>query len=406
MRNRLPELLPHSGAFITDIVIEPTLKDAAHALLARIGFAGKKLLLVSDTATHAALGARLAEELAALEMATLVFKESPHADEAALNRIRMQNFDALIAVGAGTISDLCKYASHLAGKPYAVFPTAPSMNGYCSANASIMLAGVKETRLAHLPEGIFCDVSVLAAAPNRLIQSGLGDSLCRPTAQADWLLSHLLLETDYSPLPFDLLMPYEAELFAHADKLIRGDIMIIALLLKTLLVSGLGMTLSGGSYPASQGEHLIAHTLEMKYGDTLPETYHGEQIGVTTLTMAKLQEERLSHPLTLPPKPHWEESLVSYFGSAKGHALAATSGRKYALYDRFDAIGTRLAGQEKEFRERIKAVTRPEAELRAVLAKADARTEPAHLGISEHDYEIAASRARFIRDRFTFLDML
>ena len=47
-----------------------------------------------------------------------------------------------------------------------------------------------------------------------------------------------------------------------------------------------------GSYPASQGEHLIAHTMEMKHGSTLMESYHGEQIGVTTLcTMAEIQEE-------------------------------------------------------------------------------------------------------------------
>ena len=33
--------------------------------------------------------------------------------------------DALIAIGSGTINDLCKYASAQDGKPYAVFATAP-----------------------------------------------------------------------------------------------------------------------------------------------------------------------------------------------------------------------------------------------------------------------------------------
>ena len=40
----------------------------------------------------------------------------------------------------------------------------------------------------------------------------------------------------------------------------------IELLMQTLLLSGLGMTIAGGSYPASQGEHMIAHTYEMLLG--------------------------------------------------------------------------------------------------------------------------------------------
>jgi glycerol-1-phosphate dehydrogenase [NAD(P)+] len=51
----------------------------------------------------------------------------------------------------------------------------------------------------------FLDLSILAAAPVRMIRSGLGDSLCRATAQADWLLSHLLFDLPYRTMPFRLL---------------------------------------------------------------------------------------------------------------------------------------------------------------------------------------------------------
>ena len=158
----------------------------------------------------------------------------------------------------------------------------------------------KKTLPAHLPKGVFCDLKVIAEAPKRLTLSGLGAThyAARPRS-ADWLLSHLLLDTPYTPVPFDLLMPYEAELFAHAEKLAAGDVKVIELLMKTLLVSGLGMVIAGGSYPASQGEHLIAHTMEMKYGTALPQRYHGEQIGVTTLTMAKIQQNAIAQKLHL-----------------------------------------------------------------------------------------------------------
>jgi glycerol-1-phosphate dehydrogenase [NAD(P)+] len=406
MRNRLPELYADSDLIKTEIVIEPTLAGAAYDLLSRIGFKGKSILLVCDGNTHAALGERLMNELSSLEPRLYMLKGKVHADEAAIAGIRSRGRDVLVAVGGGTISDLCKYASHADGKPYAVFPTAPSMNGYLSANASVTLGGVKESHKAHLPAGVFCDMGVIAAAPKRLIQSGLGDSLCRPTAQADWLLSHRLLGTDYSAKPFAMLAPLEAELLAHADKLVAGDVSVVELLLKVLLVSGIGMTLAGGSYPASQGEHLIAHTMEMKHGDALPETWHGEQIGVTTLTMAKIQQEALSKPLRLPPCPRWEDALVTYFGTRKGTYIAQTSRKKYALYDRYDEIVAKLAKDEEEIREAVRKVTLPDAILREVLLKAEAKTTPAELGWNESDYYIAVSRARFMRDRFTFLDLI
>jgi Glycerol dehydrogenase and related enzymes len=88
--------------------------------------------------------------------------------------------DALVAVGSGTINDLCKYAAFLDRKPYVVFGTAPSMNGYTSVSAAITEHGHKKSLPAAAPVGVFLDLAVLAAAPPRMIRSGLGDSICRP----------------------------------------------------------------------------------------------------------------------------------------------------------------------------------------------------------------------------------
>ena len=126
--------------------------------------------------------------------------------------------DALIAVGSGTINDLCKYASALDGKPYAVFATAPSMNGYTSVNAAITIEGHKKSLPAQAAAGVFFDLEVLAAAPARLIRAGLGDSLCRCTAQADWLLAHLLLGRPYRLAPYALLAEDEAATARGAPK--------------------------------------------------------------------------------------------------------------------------------------------------------------------------------------------
>ena len=168
-----------------------------------------------------------------------------------------------IAVGSGTINDLTKYSSALDGKPYAVFATAPSMNGYTSLTASISQHGHKLTLPAQAPAGAFFDLAVLAAAPKRMIRAGLGDSVCRATAQTDWLMSHLLLDTPYRQLPFDLLTDEEPLLLEMASDLVAGSIEAMRVLVRTLILSGLGTAIFGSSAPASQAEHLVSHYIDM-----------------------------------------------------------------------------------------------------------------------------------------------
>jgi len=385
------------------IVIEPSLIAMAKTLVEGIGFGGRQLLAVCDRATHAALGERIVRELGAR---IFLLGGVPHADMTNVEVIRSHKADALIAIGGGTISDLCKYASFLDGRSYVVFPTAPSMNGYFSANASITVNDHKLSLPAHLPKGIFCDLGVLANAPRRLVLSGLGDSLCRPTAQADWLLSHLLFNTPYDPTPFSLLAPYEKELFFHSGKLLSADVKVTELLMQTLLVSGLGMVIAGGSYPASQGEHLIAHTMEMKHGATLPQTYHGEQIGVCTLMMVEIQQRMLSQRLHLQKLNNPDEIIAGYFGGALSASVSKSYQDKRTLYDHCDAINERLKSEDSAIRDAIHAVSLPETLLRKVLVQAQAPAGAHDLGWKENDMQQAIIHAKFIRNRFTFLDIL
>ena len=131
--------------------------------------------------------------------AASVVLRHPHADAETVAQLRAMTSgaDALIAVGSGTINDLCKYASALDGKPYAVFATAPSMNGYTSVNAAITVARSQEIAAGAGAGRRLLRLSSAGRSAGALIRSGLGDSLCRPTAQADWLLAHLLLDQPY-----------------------------------------------------------------------------------------------------------------------------------------------------------------------------------------------------------------
>src|SRR5437667_6009325 len=179
------------------------------------------------------------------------------------------------------------------------------MNGDTSQNAAITVGGHKKSLPAAGPAGVFMDLAVLSAAPARMIRAGLGDSLCRSTAQADWLLSHCLLGTPYRRAPFAWLAEDEPVLLDDPQALFHGDSEAMRALARTLVLSGLGMAICNGSYPASQGEHLISHFIDMFAPADRAVYFHGEQVAVARLTMAQTQEEVLaagrphlgSHPL-------------------------------------------------------------------------------------------------------------
>ena len=191
--------------------------------------------------------------------------DAPHADLATADALqaRAAAADALIAVGSGTINDLCKYVAQRTGRPYAVFATAPSMNGYLTATASLARDGFKISLPARPPVAALFDLEVLAAAPARLIRAGIGDSICRTTAQTDWLLGHYLRDAPYSDTPYLLQIEDEPTLLSRAAAIAEGEVEGVRALTRLLVLAGLGMGIVGGSEPASMGEHLISHYVDM-----------------------------------------------------------------------------------------------------------------------------------------------
>jgi glycerol-1-phosphate dehydrogenase [NAD(P)+] len=393
---------------LREIVIDRHLGQRATELVAKLD-PGGHLAVVMDPQTQLVLGDKVATNLEGrFEVTRVVLGERPHPDMDAVQSVIEASVgaDALVAVGSGSINDIAKYAAHLTRRPYVVFGTAPSMNGYTSVSAAITEDGLKKSLPATLARGVFLDLDVMAAAPRRLIAAGFGDSMARSTAQVDWLLSHLLLDTPYREAPFMLLREDEDALVANAAAVSQGEVAAIELLVRTLVLSGLGMTLCGGSYPASQGEHLIAHYIDMM-GLDLPFAHHGEHIAVTTLTMARLQEALLARPeLRLRPIRETEADYISAFGADLGRSCWQACAAKRLDEPTIDALNRRLAERWPEIRERVRKVARPVAEIEQALLAVGAPTTPEDVGIPAHFYEEAVTQARRIRDRFTTLDLI
>jgi glycerol-1-phosphate dehydrogenase [NAD(P)+] len=172
------------------------------------------------------------------------------------------------------------------------------------------------------------------------------------------------------------------------------------------VLSGFGMTICGGSFPASQGEHLISHTVEMMAPADWPESFHGEQIGVATLTMARLQERLLAGgPPRLDPSTVTETAVKAHFGTELGSACWREFAGKRLDETGAAALNARLEDGWESIRTRLAGVTRTSSTLAAVLDQAGAPTTPEALGWPPAFYRDAVRHAREIRDRYTFLDL-
>ena len=380
------------------------------------GLSGKPLI-VGDAATLAALGADWKE------LPTFIIPDDMDATQYLANKLRIETrkVDYLVAVGTGTINDLCKYAAAHEDRRYGVIPTAPTMNGFVSSNASITVDGLKQSMKAAMPKVVACDADLLARSPKHMQAAGFGDAICRFTAQTDWYMSHLVMETPYDPLPFLMQAPLDKQLALAAGALGRGNKEATKILMESLLMSGLGMVIAGGSMPASQGEHLIAHTLDRIPAiatSRLNKVLHGEQIAITTLSMALLQRAWLDSPAERWLIGDWKRrardkywnsasKIAGYYGLDQAPTVYKEFTSKLPNDRGFEQLLERFGSQWNAIRSRIQSqVPRwSPRQLHQMLLAVGAPTELGQVGWHRARYDGALRHAHFYRGRWTFLDL-
>ncbi len=219
-----PEDKRKYGIPIKKIEIDKSL-DGKESLLISQLHPNQNLLIVSDQFTHKALGSRIYKNLQGKVKADEYIWESPSSSIEGVEFLRkkIKDYDGVIAVGSGTVSDSIKYATFLEKKSYSVFATTP-MNAYTTGTASISFDGIKKSLVAHYAQGVFFDLEVLSMCPKRLTAAAFADVICRTTAQVDWLMSHKILKTDYQTAPYSLLALYEKDMIESASLIAKGDI--------------------------------------------------------------------------------------------------------------------------------------------------------------------------------------
>lgn len=322
----------------------------------------------------------------------------------------------IVGAGSGTVCDLAKYAGHLMGVPVALFGTAASMNGYTSGIAALKVRGLKRTLPCTPAAGVFADPAVLAAAPQRMAAAGLADFLSKCSACADWRAAHLLRGETFRE---DALQFYDGlvdRVIDDAPAIGHGDPDATAFLMEALLLSGLSMLMAGSSSPASGGEHLISHYIDMKSAlNGTPHDLHGAQVGVATLHCLRLWEkvialdpDRVDAVACANAQPGdaevraaiqetWGEAVSGEVLEQWAEKSRGRAGIQSEL-ERFCAEHAVLAGA-------VAHDVLPAKTVEAAIAAAGGPTRPDELDASIDDYNAALIHARYIRSRFTVLDL-
>ncbi|MBK8022598.1 MAG: sn-glycerol-1-phosphate dehydrogenase [Chloroflexi bacterium] len=397
-------------------------KDAIGQLLAYIDTHNlHRFALVADTHTFPALGERVAAALKAqgCDLTTIVLEgDHIHADEHQVVQVLIQaplGECTFIAVGSGTITDITRFSSHRTGRSFIGMPTAPSVDGFTSIGAPIILAGVKTTLLCQAPLAVFADLDTLRQAPHRLIAAGYGDMIGKVTSLADWRLGSILWDEPYD---VDIARRSQAAIESvekYAESIGQASEEGVRALMDGLIESGLCMLDFGTSRPASGAEHHASHFWEMKRLKEGRETpLHGAQVGYA-LTLVAEQYARIRslsrsevmdrlESATLPGREAEIARIRQGYGDladdiAKDHGAFLDLGE-----DDFEQLKHRIADHWEDIQDVAAHVPPPEA-IKASLDKAGTPTSWTALKLDADEVQPGFEYGHYLRNRFTVLKL-
>jgi glycerol-1-phosphate dehydrogenase [NAD(P)+] len=309
----------------------------------------------------------------------------------------------ILPVGSGVINDLGKWLAADREVPFVSFATAASMNGYASANVAPTIEGVKTISWARPPRAIFSSPNILTGAPPEMTAAGLGDVLAKTVSTPDWYMNHLLFEDHYCEKSAGLITDIEPKYIHHPEALRAGEPEAIGALFEALLLTGVSMSMAESSSPASGGEHLISHALDMMSSiDGMAHDLHGRQVGIGTVLAAELYRRVLAveSPIMVAPAGIEDETFWGPYGDTVAENYAKKIPRLRLAKDQ-------LLVRESwdQLRQALASMLRPPEDLHKCLASAGAATRSEDIRCSRARLLDAFRRAHEIRSRFTILDL-
>ncbi len=386
---------------IKDVVIEKGAVRKVGEILKRNGFPDNLLVVADKSTIDASSG--IIESLNGFNLQfkiyeTLRVAEMKHVDE--IREIISGKDISVLAIGTGSIHDPCRLASALENKPLCVFATAPSMDGFASYSSPIVKDGFKASYPAKSPEVIIGDTEILASSPVELKSAGFGDMISKYVALIDWKVSALLTSEYYCEKIASLTRSAVDELLVMAESVTSRDSKTAGKIMESLLKTGIGMSFSQNSRPASGAEHIVSHLIEcVELRDNIVPNYHGEDVGVATLEVLKYYNElaKITEIDVKKDSPKWDE-IYSFYGSMAEEVKKVNTPN--TITDLVDL--KKLKESWGEIRKIIKSVPSYE-ECKSAMQKAGCKITVKDIGKSEKLFSDCFKYSPYMRRRLTLL---
>lgn len=394
--------------FVTEVAeIGHGVKERAGKILADAGFPKKVLIVSDDNAMRAADGLLPVLEAAGFEMKKLVYKNMMYAKIEQVREVEalLGDVDGVIAVGTGSVDDICRVASFNQKKKFAIFATAPSMDGFASDSAPIIKNNFKTSVYVEQPMAILADTEILAKAPTELKAAGFGDMVAKYIGIFDWRLSHMLTDEYYCPAVAEITMQGVNKIMALADKVTGEDEEAAGNIMEGLILSGLGMKLAGCSRPASGAEHVVSHYWECyKLARGIWPEFHGKKVGVATVLINRIYHniaDRVPEIDPIPDPTDMEEVKAAFDPSQVDEVVRLNTPAITADIDL-----ARLKRIWPDLRKMINEILPSDEELMRLMKAAGAVTEPADVHVTPELMEKGLKYHSYMRKRILLTRLL
>jgi glycerol-1-phosphate dehydrogenase [NAD(P)+] len=214
-----------------------------------------------------------------------------------------KDFDGILSIGTGSVNDICRYAAAQTNKAFAIFATAPSMDGFASDSAPLIDNNFKISYACRQPSIVIADTEILAASPTELKAAGYGDILGKYVGIVDWKVANYTVGEYYCENIVNMVRKAVADVVAMTDQITACDPDAAKAVLDSLILTGCAMQLAKSTRPASGSEHVVSHFWEIhKLEKGIWPDFHGKKVGLATLLVVRIYKELLKYKSIEPTR--------------------------------------------------------------------------------------------------------
>ena len=379
----------------------------AGEILKKAGFS-HNILLVADRNTISASEGLLDSLISAgFVVKQLIYDNMKYAKVEQVREVEalLSDVDGIISVGTGSLNDICRVSAFECNKKFCIFATAPSMDGFASDTAPIVVKNFKTSWQARQPNVIIADTKILAAAPTELKCAGFGDMVAKYLGVFEWQVANLLIDEYYCPQVANITMNSVKKMVSLAYKVTGNDEEAAGAIMEALVLSGIAMKLALCSRPASGAEHVVSHYWECyKLARGIWPEFHGKKVGVATVLLNRAYRKLFEEVKVVSAHADTTDWDAVYSAFSDDQIPDVRKLNTPTITDKIDP--QRLTDNWQKIRELAFEILPTDEELMRMMKAAGAATELEEINVSDELLELGLRYHSYMRYRLLITRIL